>query len=773
MNGWTWVSESEERRLAAGAVKAVEADGKQALVGFERGKARVLPYGEGIMRLTLTQKDFLNLESLAVVKPMEGNICVEGGNGVSLIQSGGLSVKLTENESGLQILNHLGQELLSLKTPFYKTRTCLGFQANVPDEAKFYGLGEKTGFLDKRGRSYTMWNTDDPLHTPDKDPLYKSIPFLIYKDERKVFGLFLDSIAMSTFDLGFQNRDAIELTVQDDEMDLHLIDGDSIKEVISRYTSLTGTMKLPPMWSLGYQQCRWSYQPEERVEKLASDFREHDMPCDVIYLDIDYMDDFRVFTFNSDRFPDPLKMSEHLMEKGIRLVTIIDPGVKKDSDYKVYTEGAKNGYFCKLPDGNIYHGKVWPGVSAFPDFSQLEARKWWGRQHAALFNSGISGIWNDMNEPSDFSVETYGDRKLACVPNEVMMDFDGKPRSFAKTHNAYGFLMAMATLEGFKALKPKERPFIVTRAAYAGIQRHSAVWTGDNHSWWEHLASSIPMHMNIGLSGVPFVGGDVGGFQGECEPELFARWVQLGAFTPFFRAHSVIHTRDHEPWAFGEEVEKASREAIRLRYSLLPYLYSEMKKASDTGLPVMRPLVLEFENDAKTHHINDQFMFGQSILVAPVTRRHDRQRLVYLPEGGWYDYYTKSYYKGGQTIIADAPLDKIPIFIREGAVIPFAEPQNSTQFMDFGKLRLEVYAGANGLFELYEDDGISFDYLEGKFNLTRLTLSQQENGCELSIECLNNGYEEGCKSFELTVFGLEKPFKQNVDRTCREVFIPR
>lgn len=770
MNGWTWETQIQERIKQAGAVKSLALEGNNGVIGFEQGTARIAPYGEGIVRITLSDGAIHQQESLAVVKPFEGAITLTQEGDAFVFSGQGIRITGRKGSNALRILGRQDRELMRLESAFEKCKGFIGITSAISKDQKFYGLGEKTGFLDKRGRKYTMWNTDDPLHTPDRDPLYKSIPFLISKDDDRVFGLFVDSIALSQFDLGYEHPDYLSLKVRDDLLDLYILDGASIKEVLTRYTELTGRMKLPPLWSLGYQQCRWSYYPEERVEQLAQEFKNRDIPCDAIYLDIDYMNEFRVFTFDENRFPHPEQLSSKLREQGIRLVTIIDPGVKMDADYPVYLEGARNGYFCKLPTGEVYHGKVWPGVSAYPDFSKSATRKWWGEKHAALFDKGISGIWNDMNEPSDFSVETHGDRTLATVPNHVMMDFDGKPRSFAKSHNAYGLLMCMATLEGFNTLRPDERPFIVTRSAYAGIQRYSAVWTGDNHSWWEHLASSIPMYLNIGLSGVPFVGGDVGGFQGECEPELFARWIQLGAFTPFFRAHSVIHSKDHEPWAFGQEVEKVAREAIKLRYSLMPYLYSEMRRSAETGLPLMRPLVLEFENDPLTHHIDDQFMVGPWLLVAPVLKRHARKRMVYLPEGAWYDYYTKQYYEGGTTILVDAPLDRIPLFVRAGAILPFAEPALSTKLMDMGRLRFEVYTGAAGVFDLYEDDGISYDYREGRYNLYRFTLSKAQEGEVLHVEALAQGYDHGFETAEIVAYQPDgATIRKTVTHKAREI----
>jgi alpha-glucosidase len=633
-------------------------------------------------------------------------------------------------------------------------RDGLSLDWTLGPEESVYGLGEKTGFLDKRGRCWTMWNTDDPDHLPDRDPLYQSIPFLIRFDGHRAWGMFVDSTGRSSFDVGCSDRQVLGLRVHESHLDLYLIQGGEggPAAVVAAWARLSGTMKLPPRWALGFQQCRWSYYPEQKVLEVAEEFRARHLPCDVLYLDIDYMDGYRVFTWNRERFPRPEVMSARLRDLGFRLVTIVDPGVKQDAQYSVYVDGARDGLFCRLPDGQIYHGKVWPGDSAYPDFSQTKTRVWWGHLHAALFDAGVSGIWNDMNEPSDFAPDAQGDRTKATVPALVMQNEDGNPRSIAEGHNVYGFDMCRATHEGFARLRPNQRPFVLTRAGYAGIQRYAAVWTGDNHSWWEHLASAVPMLLNLGLSGVPFCGGDAGGFQGEADGELYARWVQFAAFTPFFRAHSTLNTRPHEPWAFGPEVEAIAREALRRRYALLPYLYSLMRQASVTGEPVMRALVLDWPEDPRVRHLDDQFLFGPSILVAPVQRPGQTERLVYLPQGRWYDWYTKEPLEGGRSHIVAAPLDRIPLFVKAGALVPLATPADHTGAMDWSQLQIEAYAGADGSFDLYEDDGETPAYEGGAYDLTRFVL---KNGQPASVtsEVLHRGWGRGCAQPKIVVIG--------------------
>jgi alpha-glucosidase len=513
---------------------------------------------------------------------------------------------------------------------------------------------------------------------------------------------------------------------------------------------------LPPLWALGFGQSRWSYYPESRVLALAKEFRTRGIPCDSIYLDIDYMDGYRVFTWNGDRFPDPAALCAKLREMGIRVVTIVDPGVKRDARYPLYVEGCRSGHFCKLPDGSVYHGKVWPGEAAYPDFSRAATREWWAKAHESLFGRGVSGIWCDMNEPSDFSrgSEADADRRKATVPDDLISDEDGEGRSFALTHNAYGLDMSRATARAFEILKSGERPFVLTRAGCAGIQRYAAVWTGDNHSWWEHLAQSIPMLLGMGLSGLAFVGSDAGGFQGDADAELYVRWMQLASLTPFFRAHAAISSRAQEPWSFGPEAESLAAAAIRLRYSLLPYIYSEFRRASMDGLPVMRPLVLDFQDDPRVRGLCDEFLLGASLLVAPVIRPGDRERLVYLPDGLWYDFYSGDAIAGGRSIIAPAPIERIPLYVRAGAVLSLVESAGSTSAMDFSSLSLKAYAGRDASFELYEDDGESLGYREGKYSLTRYKVMCNASGkWSLGRESLRSGWKGACASPKIELVG--------------------
>ncbi len=594
----------------------------------------------------------------------------------------------------------------------------------LPEGCVVYGLGEKTGGLDKRGRSWVMWNSDEPRHTPGRDPLYQSIPVAYIVTAGGTATLFVDATATMWFDVGESVSDRLQVEVYDDEVTFYLRHDPSLPEAVAAYSALTGRIALPPEWALGFQQCRYSYFPDSRVLEVAERMRELNVPCDVIYLDIHYMDGYRVFTWDPVRFPEPKTMIEKLHERGFRVVTIVDPGVKYDPDYHVFADGLTKDVFLEDPGKGPYVGTVWPGEAVFPDFTEGRVRRWWAEHHQPLLDAGVAGIWNDMNEPADFSgSEEY--RPDFTVPDRLIARNEGRPKTIARVHNIYGNGMNAATREAMERYRPDERGFVLTRSGYAGVQRYAAVWTGDNHSWWEHIRLMIPMLSNLGLSGVPFCGGDVGGFQMNADGELYARWVAAAALTPFFRAHSALDTVDHEPWSFGDEVLAAARRFIGLRYRLMPYLYTLFEEASRTGAPVIRPLVWEFPYDPRVFRRADSYMVGPALLVAPVVEPGVQERAVYLPEGVWYDFWTGRRYDAGslaeagrgQVVACDAPLDRIPIFVRGGHIVPFEGLRQHTGEPGDGVLRLLVAPDAHGhaAGSVYGDGGEGFGYRKGEF----------------------------------------------------------
>lgn len=566
----------------------------------------------------------------------------------------------------------------------------------------YYGFGEKSGRLNKRETHLTMWNSDIPGYKADTDPLYESIPFFYGIRNGKAYGIFFDNSYRSSFDMGKESDTRYSFGATGGELNYYFFFGPTPKKILSRFTELVGRMPLPPLWSLGYQQCRWSYTPEKRVREIARNFRDRKIPADVIYLDIDYMDGYRIFTWNKERFPDPAGMIRDLANDGFRIAVIVDPGIKQDSSYSAFRSGLAGDHFIKYPDGKPFIGKVWPGECAFPDFSSVAGREWWGSQFKILTDAGVRGWWNDMNEPSVFDVPTK------TVDLSVIHNDDGRMTTHEKNHNTYGMLMTQATYEGVRRLVPHERPFVLTRASFAGGQRYSAAWTGDNVASWEHLQMAVPMCLNLSISGQPFVGTDIGGFIGYPSGELFARWLQLGVFSPLMRAHSVINERNKEPWEYGAEYEAVNRTTIELRYRLLPYIYATMVQASRTGIPPMRPLVFDYPEDPEYTWNETEFMFGEHLLVAPVLWEGATKRSLRLPEGTWYDFWTGRKYQGKARVEVEAPLNRIPLFVKGGAVIPMQSVIQHTGQKPVDPPTLVAFPGESVSSLYYEDDGISF-----------------------------------------------------------------
>ncbi|MCM1135358.1 MAG: glycoside hydrolase family 31 protein [Clostridium sp.] len=591
-----------------------------------------------------------------------------------------------------------------------------------------YGLGDKTGFLNKRNYEYEMWNSDLP--DPQEDnfkALYKSIPFMMVLGTQGAYGIFFDNHGKSYFNLGKECSDYYVIGADGGNLDYYFIAGQSLKEVISDYTWLTGRAPMQQLWTLGYHQSRWGYESEEKIRDVAKKLRENHLPCDCIHFDIDYMDHYKVFTWNKETYQDEAKVISDLKEMGIKAVTIIDPGVKVEAGYSVYEEGVKNGYFATTPEGDIYVNAVWPGDAVFPDFGNPKVRKWWGEKQKYLIDLGVAGVWNDMNEPASFK---------GPLPADVVFTDEDRPAPHSEIHNIYGHNMAKATYEGWREFSGK-RPFVITRACYSGTQKYAVGWTGDNHSIWAHLRMAIPQMCNMGMSGMNFIGTDVGGFGSDATPELFARWMEVGCFSPLFRNHCALGRRYQEPWQFGEEVLAISKKYINLRYELLPYLYDLMRETERTGIPMLRPLVLEYDRDENVKNRNDEFMLGDRLLVAPVVEQGAMEKLVYLPAGVWYDYWTGERKEGGAFFVRKAPLDTCPIYVKEGAVIPKYPVRLHTGPNKDELLILEAYPG-EGSYIHYQDNGEDFQYRDGAYN--EYKISHVDGKTE--IEKIHDGYKD-------------------------------
>lgn len=583
---------------------------------------------------------------------------------------------------------------------------------------RVYGLGERTGGLDKRGRAWTFWNTDayDASHggwAPGQDPLYQAIP-LELRLAGAAYGVFTDEPRRMVIDLGAADpaRDTITAAGAR-SLDQYLIAGPRLADVVDRYTRLTGRPALPPRWALGFHQSRWGYVNGDELAAIAARFRSERIPADALWLDIQHQRGYRTFTFDDPTFPETTL--DRLAELGFRTVAIEDAGIKVDAGWDVYESGVAGDHFLRRGDGALYVGTAWPGDVVFPDFSRAETRAWWGDHVRAIADRGVAGIWLDLNEPTVFP-ETGGG---ASVPDDVAADGDGAPTTMAALHNVYALLEARATYDALAARGT--RPFVLSRAGYAGIQRYAAVWTGDTPSTWDGLAQTLPMLLGLGVSGVPIVGSDIGGYSGNASPELYARWLALGSISPFARAHVTIGVPGQEPWRFGDEVTAIARARLEDRYRLLPYLYALAEAASRTGAPVLRPLVWEFQDDPAVATIGDQAMLGPFVLVAPVVEQGATTRRVALPAGRWHELHSGAIYDGPATIEVGAPLAALPMFVRAGAILPVTEAD--------GALALEVYPGAaETRFTLYEDDGEAFTGTR-----TEVTLAPASDGARLTL----------------------------------------
>ena len=635
------------------------------------------------------------------------------------------SLKCNVSEFFVNLLKAEGHDTTNLYARNYPVQTVKKLTA----DQVFYGLGDKSGFLNKRNFEYENWNSDLPTaHNEDYKSLYKSIPFLIGLRPGAVYGLFFDNTFHSYLNLGKESREYFYYGADDGNLDYYFMGGESMADVIKNYTYLTGRTPLPQLWTLGYHQSRWGYACRQDFEDLMEKFRTLQIPCDALHFDIDYMDGYRVFTWNEKDYGAPGEIWSKLEEKGFKPVCIIDPGVKKDEEYFMDREGMENGYYATDPQtGEVYVNKVWPGESHFPDFGRKEVRDWWSSKHKILTDWGVRGVWNDMNEPASFDGE---------LPADVIFHEEERVVEHKEMHNVYGHHMARATYQGLKDATGK-RPFVITRACYSGTQKYSTVWTGDNQSLWHHLQMVIPQLCNLGMSGFGFAGTDIGGFGADTNPELLTRWIEAAVFSPLMRNHSAAGSIHQEPWCFGQQVTDIYRKYVNLRYRFLPYIYDLFYQGQETGLPVMRPLVLHYEDDPEVYNLNGEFLVGESLLVAPVLEQGATKKAVYLPKGIWYDFWTHEKLEGGQYYLVDAPIDHCPMYVKEGSIIPMYDVVQYVGEKPYDTLHLLVTPG-KGSYAHFQDNGEDFDYLSGAYNLYGFS---SENG-KVQTTMLHEGYEK-------------------------------
>lgn len=609
---------------------------------------------------------------------------------------------------------------------------------------RFVGLGEKTGPLDRRGNGYMNWTTDNFAYGPGADPLYCSTPFYIGIHSHVAYGIYFDNSYKTFFNFGASNDRFSSFSADAGEMDYYFIQGADVAEILQHYAHLTGRMEMPPLWSLGYQQCRYSYYPDKEVMRVAQTFREKEIPADTLVFDIHYMEQYKIFTWSKRDFPDPKKLMADLKALGFQVVVMCDPGIKVEPGYAAYEEGKKNNVFLKYPDGAEYSGQVWPGWCHFPDFTNPDARAWWKEQFKDYIALGVEGFWNDMNE-----IATWGH----MLPENLEFSFEGNKSTTRRGRNLYGFQMARSTYEGTKALLNGKRPFNLTRSGFSGVQRYAAVWTGDNVAYDEHMMLGVRMVSSMGLTGIPFAGYDVGGFVGDAGVRLFARWISIGAFSPFFRGHSMINSRDAEPWSFGEEVEQIARNYIRLRYQLLPYLYSLFYEASQTGMPIQRSLAIAYTHEPKVYdgQFQNQYLFGPYLMVCPVESNKDFVK-IFLPAGDWYSLYDGARHTGPVEFITECPVSRLPVFVKAGAILPMQEARaNTTEKSEL--LILHVYDGdEDTAFAYYADDGATFAYQQGQYHKRRIEFQAKTR--TLVLRKSEGSYPSPIQKLKVVVHGL-------------------
>ncbi len=623
--------------------------------------------------------------------------------------------------------------------PFFETIAPGEYRLTLEEDDAVYGLGEQARGINKRGWQYINWNYDNPHHQEDTRSLYGAHNFIVISG-KKTFGAFFDFPGQLEFDIGYTRRDLMIVKAARPDLQIYIIEGDSIYDIVRQFREIIGQSYVAPLWAFGYGQSRWGYKNEADIREVADKYQQAGVPIDSIYMDIDYMDSFKDFTVEKSRFSDLKALSEDMKNRDIHLVPIIDAGVKIEPGYDVYEEGVENNYFCKDADGNDFIGAVWPGKVHFPDFMNPKARDWFGKKYQALTSLGIDGFWNDMNEPANFYTEDSLDEVLdraaeikgANIGIQEYFEFcgmvgglngktadydkfyhnvDGKLVKHSDIHNLYGMNMTRAANEALCEINPDKRTLFFSRSSYIGAHRYGGIWQGDNRSWWSHILQGMQQLPALNMAGFMYIGADAGGFGSDTTEDLMMRWLQFAIFTPLMRNHSADGTRMQELYRFENFASLA--EMIKIRYAFIPYLYSEYLKSIKYNNMMFKPLAFEYPTDEDAVNVEDQLLIGDELMIAPVYKQNAKGRYVYVPEEGmtlirmrtYSDYDVESVQKGHQYI--KAGLNELIFFVRSNRAIPFFEPATSTAKLG----EKYVMLGSNGsIYEMYMDDGIALDW---------------------------------------------------------------
>lgn len=630
-------------------------------------------------------------------------------------------------------------------TSFIGQRSTL-YKRLFPNE-RFVGLGEVLGNLDKRGSAYTLNNTDTYKYGDPRLPMYTNIPFYIGIRDTMVYGLFYHNTYKSFFNFGVSTPDYMSITADGGDVDYFFIYDTDIPKIITHYTSLTGRMPLPPMWSLGYHQSRCSYFPQANVKILAETFRKKEIPIDCIVLDADYLQDYEPFRINTERFPDMKGLSAYLKSLDLEVTASVNPGIKIDSTYFAHEDGLKKGVFVKYSNGDLYTAEIAPSMNHYVDFTNPKGRAWWVDHMKFLPENGIHGYWNDMNEPAVGG---------SYIPDNLWFDFDGTKANGLQAKNVYGMLMARSSYESALKYGENRRPFILTRSGFAGVQRYAATWTGDNTAKEEFLLLGALLNTQMGLSGLPFVGDDIGGYIGNTSKELFARWIEVGVFEPFCRNHKEAFATANEPWSYGEEAEAIAKEYIGFRYRLMPYLYSKFYEATQTGMPIARSLCMNYPNDPLVYNAlyQYQFMCGDALMIVPVTPS-EKIKKHYLPGSYWFDLYSDEKVAGNRELIAECPIFQIPVFVKPSSIIPMQGLVQSTKQNPGDTLFLHLFSGdESNEICYYEDDGATMDYQKGAYYKRWMRFDPAKK--VLTLDSPEGNWKSRFKVIKVVLHGFDK-----------------
>ena len=732
-----------------GAVTSVAPGAQQVRLQTFNAQVELSVYSANVIRVRIDKQALGRDFSYAVIgKPQPTRTVITQDDKELVLATDALRVRVAKQPFAITFTTPDGalinQDEPGLTTSWIgdEVATCKKMQ----EGERFIGLGEKTGDLDRRGRAYTNWNTDAYRYGTSDDPLYSSVPFYIGIHHGLNYGIFFDNSFQTDFNFGASNKRFSSFAAHGGEMNYYFIYHPKVAGIIGAYTALTGRMPLPPLWTLGYQQNRYSYFPDTEVMRIAHTLREKKIPADGITLDIHYMDAYKLFTWDKTRFADPSAMTSKLAALGFKTTVIVDPGIKVEPGYGAYERGLKENIFIKYADGENYVGEVWPGWCNFPDFTSENGRAWW-RKEVKVFagaGAGVAGLWNDMNE-----ISTWGQK----MPNNVLFDFDGAPTTHKQGHNVYGMQMVRSSYEGMKAATG-QRPFMLTRAGFAGMQRYSAIWTGDNRAEENHMLLDVRLLNSLSVSGVPFTGVDVGGFTGVPTPSRYARWMQIGAFNPYFRNHSAYNTKAAEPWSFGENVLDIARNYVNLRYRLMPYLYSAFADAAASGEPVMRSLAIDYTHDANIYNLvfQSQYLFGKAFLVAPFESTREFGK-IYFPARRWYDLYSDTVQAGGREMIAELSVPRLPVYVKESSIVPVQSLVQSTLEKPADTLSVHIYKGdVDNSYAHYEDDGATFAYEKGAFY--KRTISYAAGARSITFGAVEGSFRSKFAKLDIILHGF-------------------